>query len=431
MGAFSLLEMLDMVKSLVQQPQTQNVWVVAEVQDVQVRGGHCYMEMLQKDDQGRQMARVRGCIWASNFSRIAARFYSETGQPFASGLKVMVRASASFHPVFGMSLVINEVNPEFTMGDLLRRRAEILRRLQAEGVLEMNRRLCWPMVPQRIAVISAPGAAGYGDFMNQLYSSPNRLRFVTRLFPAVMQGTSAPASIIAALGDVADCMDQWDGVVIIRGGGATSDLQAYEDYDLASAVAQFPLPVAIGIGHERDVTVLDYVANARLKTPTAVAEWLISRGDAALSAFSTLGARILQAATDRVSGNREQLAQAQGLLPVAARGAVERARNRLSSASVALSGVSARMVLPQLQKLSMTGAAIAAAASNIVSRRRDALASAEVLLGALSPEATLRRGYSITRIDGVAVKSVADIPPGALLETTFADGSVKSQIKST
>jgi len=158
--AMTLLEMLDVVRTFVQQPATQNVWVTAEVQDVQVRGGHCYMEMLQKDDAGRQQARVRGCIWASNYARIARSFYNATGQQFASGLKVMVRVSASFHPVFGISLVINEVNPEFTMGDLLRRRNEILRRLQAEGVLEMNRQLRWPLVPQRIAVVSVALSVG-------------------------------------------------------------------------------------------------------------------------------------------------------------------------------------------------------------------------------------------------------------------------------
>ena len=424
MKAMTLLEMLDIIRTFVQQPATQNIWVVAEVQDVQVRGGHCYMELLQKDDSGRQQARVRGCIWANNYHRIATGFYNATGQPFASGLKVMVRASASFHPVFGISLVISEINPEFTMGDLLRRRAEILRRLQQEGVLEMNRQLHWPAVPQRIAVVSAPGAAGYGDFINQLYSNPSHIRFTTRLYPATMQGASAPESIIAALMDVADDADLWDGVVIIRGGGATSDLQAFEDYALAATVAQFPLPVAIGIGHERDVTVLDYVANARLKTPTAVAEWLISCGDNVLSAINNLGAKILQAVTDRLSGNRQQLAQAQGLLPALAQGALERASSRLGNASGLLAGISGRLILPQLERLAMTAKAIETATANLLQRRRDSLSAAEQLLKALSPQATLARGYSITRVNGKAVTNPADIPPGATVETTLAAGKL-------
>lgn len=424
--ALTLEQLLNTVKNLVQRPETQNKWVVAELQDVQVRGGHCYMELLQKDDVGRQVARVRGCIWANNYRWIAPQFYAATGQQFASGLKVMVLASVSYHPVYGISLVISHVNPEYTMGDLLRRRAEILRRLKADGILELNRSLEWTLVPQRIAVISAPGAAGYGDFINQLYSSVNRIRFTTKLFPATMQGASAPQSIIAALDRISSEVADWDGVVIIRGGGATSDLQAYEDYDLAAAVAQFPLPIAIGIGHERDVTVLDWVANTRLKTPTAVAEWLISRGDVVLTQFITLGQRILQSVTDRLTGDREQLAQARGLLPVAAAGAFERAKSRLTNAVSLLSGVSGRLIHPQLERLAMKGKAIAAAAANIIQRRRADLDNDQRLLDTLSPQATLLRGYSITRINGHAVKSAAEITAGDTLETTLATGTITS-----
>ena len=281
-------------------------------------------------------------------------------------------------------------------------------------------------MPQRIAVISAPGAAGYGDFINQLYSSVNRIRFTTKLFPATMQGASAPQSIIAALDRISSEVADWDGVVIIRGGGATSDLQAYEDYDLAAAVAQFPLPIAIGIGHERDVTVLDWVANTRLKTPTAVAEWLISRGDVVLTQFITLGQRILQSVTDRLTGDREQLAQARGLLPVAAAGAFERAKSRLTNAVSLLSGVSGRLIHPQLERLAMKGEAIAAAAANIIQRRRADLDNDQRLLDTLSPQATLLRGYSITRINGHAVKSAAEITAGDTLETTLATGTITS-----
>ena len=263
-NSLSLLELTRLVASLVQRPETQNVWVTAELSDVAVRGGHCYMELLQKDERGLQVAKARGVIWASNFPRIDAEFFAATGQRFATGLKVMLHVSASMHPVYGFSLVVTAVNPDYTMGDLMRRRREILERLQREGILELNRQLQWPAVPQRIAVVSAEGAAGYGDFMNQLYHNPSRLRFKTRLYPAVMQGTSAPRSIISALECIAAEADMWDGVVIIRGGGATSDLQAFEDYELAANVAQFPLPIAIGIGHERDITVLDWVANKRL-----------------------------------------------------------------------------------------------------------------------------------------------------------------------
>lgn len=419
----TLLELTQRISNLVMRPETQNVWITAELQDVASRGGHCYMELLQKDEDGRQVARIRGCCWANIYGPLSRRFYEATGQQFASGLKVMLRVSATMHSVFGLSLVIQEVNPEYTVGDLIRRRNEILRKLQDEGILEDNRSLKWPIVIQRVAIISAPGAAGYGDFMNQLLNNPSRLKFKTRLFPAVMQGASAPASIIAALEEIAKEAKEWDGVVIIRGGGATSDLQAFEDYALAASVAQFPLPVAIGIGHERDVTVLDWVANIRLKTPTAVAEWLIGKGETVLGALIAAGNKIVQYATQRVAGDKEQLAQAEALLPVAATGAVERSKAMLTRAVSTLYGLSSGKIEPSRARLDMIAANLAAASSNQLRRQAERLDASEKLLEVLSPASTLARGYSITRIDGHAVSSVKDVPLGALLEITLADGS--------
>ena len=427
MESVSLLQLQRLVASLVQRPETQNVWVTAELSDVAVRGGHCYMELLQKDDRGLQVAKARGVIWASLYPSIDSQFYAATGQRFASGLKVMLRVSASMHPVYGFSLVVSAVNPEYTLGDLLQRRREILERLKREGILNLNRELKWATpVPQRIAVISAAGAAGYGDFMNQLHTNPSHLRFVTRLFPAIMQGNSAPPSIIAALDQVAAEADQWDCVVIIRGGGATSDLQAFEDYDLAANVAQFPLPVVIGIGHERDITVLDYIANTRLKTPTAVAEWLIAQGESALTWLQNTGQRILQIASQRISGNKEQLAHAEGLLPVLAQGAVERSLTKLRKAATTLDSVSSRRIQPQLTRLQMIADSIPVSALRAIERQRQLLDSRAELLEALSPHATLARGYSITRVNGRAVTDASQVKPGEVLETTLANGTLRS-----
>ncbi|MDD6281700.1 MAG: exodeoxyribonuclease VII large subunit [Muribaculaceae bacterium] len=424
--SISLLELTRRIAYLVQAPETQNVWVTAELQDVNARGGHCYMELLQKDEAGRQVARIRGCCWANIYGPLARRFYQATGQQFASGLKVMLKVSASMHPVFGLSLVVLEVNPEYTLGDLVRRRMEIINRLQKEGVLEMNRQLQWPKVVQRIAVISAKGAAGYGDFLNQLYHNPMRLRFHTELFQATMQGTSAPASIIDALSRIADRQEEFDGVVIIRGGGATSDLQAYEDYDLAVAVAQFPLPIAIGIGHERDITVLDWVANTRLKTPTAVAEWLISRNENVLNALGVAGNKILQLVNDRLAGNKQQLAQAEALLPVAARGTLDRRNQRLRQAIASLAGLPAAKIQPALARLDAFPQRIADAIAARITFARGQINAQEHILKVLSPAATLARGYSITRIDGHAVSSVQAVPPGSILEITLSDGTISA-----
>jgi exodeoxyribonuclease VII large subunit len=387
------------------------------------------MELLQKDAAGRQEARIRGCCWANVFGPLSRSFYEATGQQFASGLKVMLKVSASMHPVFGLSLVVSAVNPEYTMGDLLRRRNEILKRLTAEGIIEMNRQLKWPTVVQRIAVISARGAAGYGDFINQLYSNSSHLRFTTKLFPAVMQGASAPKSIIAALDAIAMEEQNWDGVVIIRGGGATSDLQAYEDYDLAATVAQFPLPIAIGIGHERDITVLDWVANTRLKTPTAVAEWLVGKAENILNALVMAGNKILQLATQQIAGNKEQLAQAQALLPVAAQGRVERAKAAMTRAIASLYGLPSGKIQPARARLDMMAANLAAAKDVAIRRQNEQLNAYQKLLEVLSPAATLQRGYSITRLNGHAVSAATTVPAGSTIEITLSDGMLTAITK--
>lgn len=425
--SLTLLQLNQRIAALMTVPDTQNVWVTAELSDVAVRGGHCYMELLQKHPEtGATLAKARGVIWASAYSRIATDFMAATGQRFVSGLKVMVRASASMHPVYGMSLVISAVNPEYTMGDLLRRRREILLRLQNEGILELNRQLEWVEVPLRIAIISARGAAGYGDFINQLYSNTSRLNFKTQLFEATMQGDRTPSTVIAALNAIAMQQDKWDGVVIIRGGGATSDLVAFEDYELAANIAQFPLPVIVGIGHERDITVLDYVANMRVKTPTAAAEWLINRGDVALEYLRSMGASILQLVSDRIAGYNEQLSRYEALLPTAPLNAVERESARLRGDMLSLAQIGARRITPELARIEHIAGSIASATDVLIRRRSDRLDSMQAMLKALSPEATLRRGYSITRVEGKAVTDASQIPSGAEIETTLANGTIIS-----
>ena len=428
--SLTLLQLNQRIASLMTVPDTQNVWVTAELSDVSARGGHCYMELLQKHPEtGATLAKARGVIWANVYSCLSVDFFNATGQQFASGLKVMVRASASMHPVYGMSLVITAVNPEYTMGDLLRRRREILARLEKDGILEMNRQLEWCEVPLRIAVISARGAAGYGDFINQLYNNPSRLNFKTQLFEATMQGDRTPSTIIAALDEIAKHQDEWDGVVIIRGGGATSDLEAFENYDLAAHIAQFPLPVIVGIGHERDITVLDYVANMRVKTPTAAAEWLINRGDMALEYLRSMGASILQLVSDRIAGCNEQLSRYEALLPTVPLTAIERETARLRGDMLSLAQIGARRITPELARLDHIMKSVASAADVVLRRRSDRLESLQEMLNALSPEATLRRGYSITRVGGKAVTDASQISTGTLIETTLANGTIISETK--
>lgn len=428
--AMTLLQLSRHLSALVAVPSTQNVWVTAELSDVAERGGHCYMELLEKDTAGATVARMRGIIWAGNYHRLMAQFYSATGQRFVSGIKLMVCGSATLHPVYGLSLVITAINPEYTLGDLMRRRREILSRLKAEGILDMNRELPWPAAPLRVAVISAPGAAGYGDFINQLYHNDHRLRFAVKLFTSLMQGEKAPASIIAALEEVAGCMDDWDCVVIIRGGGATSDLATFDDYDLAANIAQFPLPVIVGIGHERDTTVLDYVANMRVKTPTAAAQWLIGRGAQQLTLLADIASTMLRVASDRMAGAKEQLSYYSGLLPAAAPGTLDRASARLRNAVSLTLTLSSRRILPAMARLQNLADNLPAIAARALSAHRDKINASARLLDALSPQATLRRGYSITRVDGVILTSASTVKPGAEIETTVADGKIISVVKS-
>ncbi len=424
----TLLQLNQLIAKLVATPQTTGLWVVAELSDVSVRGGHCYFELLQKDDRGMPLARTRATIWAGNYHRIIPPFEQATSQRFTSGIKVLLQVTVGMHPVYGLSVNVTDIDPSFTLGDLELRRREIIARLQAEGVLENNRTLTWPDIPTRIAIISAPKAAGYGDFINQLFNNPSHIRFNAKLFPAIMQGEKAPGSIIEALDAIATQANDWDCVVLIRGGGATSDLQAFEDYDLAANIANFPLPVVIGIGHERDRSVLDMVANMRVKTPTAAAEWLIARAESLLTALRNISSRMLQTVTDRLSGARQQLSHSSAMLPILPQGCLERARTRLTTCTGGLTSMRERIILPRLERISIYRQSLVDSAPKCLARQNQRLDSMTTLLDALSPQAVLRRGYSITRLhNGTICQSADSIPSGTTITTTLASGTITSK----
>lgn len=427
---YSLLQLQELLRDLVAAcPMSRNVWIVAELSDVAERGGHCYMELIQKDPStGANIAKARATIWANVWRQIRSQFAAATGQQFATGLKVMVRVTSGYHPLYGMNLNITAVNPSFTMGDRERRRREILDRLEREGTAGLNRELELPRPLQRIAVISAAGAAGYGDFMNQLLNNARRLRFDVKLFPAVMQGAQTSASIITRLDEIASQAHSWDCVCIIRGGGSSTDLDGFDTYELASNVAQFPLPVIVGIGHERDTTVLDFIACKRVKTPTAAAEFIVGLGELELERLHRCATALLQTATDTIAGALRQLAYISGRLPVAPGTAIHAAEKRLDAAAAALGRISTLRIQPLAARLDRYADAIAAAARNRISAARLKLDSAAALTEVLGPTATLARGFSITRIDGRAITDAAGIPPGATVVTTFARGSITSTV---
>lgn len=395
-------------RALAVAPGLNDVWIVAETSDLRCSGGHCYMELIEKDASGRPLAKCRAAIWASTYARLSAAFVSATGTTLRSDMKIMAKVNVSFHAVYGMCLVITDINPDYTVGDLARKRNAIIAQLKKDGVYDLNRSLPWVPVPNRVAIISAKGAAGFGDFMKHLHNNPLRLRFSTDLYEANLQGERTVPTVIAALEAIMECVDDYDCVVIIRGGGAVSDLSAFDDYSLAYHLAQFPLPVIVGIGHERDITVLDYVANKRVKTPTAAAELLLRMvGDAYGRVFDT-GRSILDAVRAAVAGRRQQLAYCQGLLPVLSQNVIERNRRKV--------GAEASRIISD-------------SVTNVLARNKARLSALGELLDAISPEATLRRGYSITRIGGKAVTDSSSIAPGDVIETVFAKGpAVKSTV---
>lgn len=414
-------------------PDLTDVWVTAETSDLRVSGGHCYMELLQKNpDTQAVLAKARAVIWANNYGRLSARFAAATGNNLRSDIKIMVRATVSFHAVYGLSLVISDIDPDYTAGDLVRKRNMILQQLQREGVAELNRSLTWPRLPVRVAVISAAGAAGYGDFLKHLHLNAARLRFTTTLFEAAMQGERTAPAVIAAMERIMDRIEEFDCVVIIRGGGAVSDLASFDDYDLAANVAQFPLPVVVGIGHERDVTVLDYVACQSVKTPTAAAELLLHTVEEAYGKLMQVGADILEAARARIAGAQHQLAYCQGLLPALAIGVIEKNRQLIGrNLTESLASAARNIIERNRQRIGDAFIrSLEAAARNVTSRNTLRLDAIEETLALLSPEATLRRGYSITRVNGHAVTDSSVLNPDDILETTFADGKpVRSKIQ--
>ncbi len=406
--ALTLVELNRRISALIASDTAlREQWVVAETSDLRRSGGHCYMELIEKDAAGLPVARLRAVIWASQFLRLNAKFKDVTGSDLHTDLRIMVRVTVSFHPAYGLSAVISDINPEYTCGELERRRREILARLDAEGVSDMNRTLAVAETCLRVAVVSARGAAGYGDFINQLFSNRSSIAFKVTLFEAVMQGESAPPSVISALDEIAAKSDDYDCVAILRGGGATGDMAAFDNYDLALNVCCFPLPVIIGIGHDRDRCVLDYIAAVSVKTPTAAAEWLVKRGEESLDRVRRLAADIYRLAGERLGGAMRQIAYYEGQLPALAESVVSRAMTAVNERY-------ATRIVDSVNK--------------IITRHTDRLDALGQIVGALAPEATLRRGFSITRVGGRALTDAATLADGDEIETILAHGKFKSKI---
>lgn len=385
MEALSLYDLNALVRRSLEQCLPDEYWVQAELSDVRTNStGHCYLEFIQKDPRSNNLiAKARGTIWANVYRLLKPYFEESTGQAFVSGIKVLVQVTVSFHELYGYSLTVQDIDPTYTLGDMARRRREILKQLEEEGVLTLNKELEMPVLPQRIAVVSSPTAAGYGDFCHQLKNNSRGFFFHTELFPALMQGDRVEESVLSALDAILNRQEDFDAVVIIRGGGATSDLSGFDTYLLAAACAQFPLPIITGIGHERDDTVLDSVAHTRVKTPTAAAEYLINCMDLAADELEVLISQLHESVRSRLTEEHCKLISY---------------RNRIPSAVV-------RRVSDAKLALLTTRKDISLAVQTLLSRQRHRLELLQQRLADASPEKMLARGYSITLKDGKVVKN--------------------------
>jgi exodeoxyribonuclease VII large subunit len=383
MKQYSLLELCDCIDEALQSKLEETYWVRAEIASLTERG-HCYMELVEKAKNNSIAAKVRATCWSHVYHLLAAYFANETGQMLSVGMQVLLQVEVSFHAVYGLSVNVVGIDPTFTLGDLARQRQQTIQRLQEEGVMDMQRSLKMATLPRRIAVVSASDAAGYGDFCHQLESNSGGFRFHTQLYPAVMQGEQSPASIIRALGEIAERTEEYDVVVIVRGGGASTDLRNFDDYSLALHCANFPLPIIAGVGHTRDVSVVDMVVHTSVKTPTAAAEWLIN--------------------------------------------AMQEQAEKVGELYVRLQRVAQHAIHKQQNRLEALWQSLRFATQRRISKQRNQLELWEKTIGIHSPERIYRMGYSLTTVNGKVVRSIHDVKAGEEMLTHTGDGVIRSEV---
>lgn len=429
---FTLSELTGAVRDTLEATFPETYWVRAETSDVRVNAasGHCYLEFIEKNPKTNQLvAKARGSIWAKVFRMLKPYFEMETGQTFTSGLKVLVKVTIEFHELYGFSLNVVDIDPTYTIGDMARKRQEIIRQLQADGVFTLNKELTFPDFPTRIAVITSPTAAGYEDFLNQLLHNQAGYPFYPKLFPALMQGEKTEESVIAALERIDACREYFDVVVIIRGGGATSDLSSFDSYLLAAHCAQFPLPIITGIGHERDDTIVDLVAHTRLKTPTAVAAFLIHCLDQQAATLNDLEERFTQEVRGWLKEESYTLQQIGSRFPMLVKNRLEKNLSALHILTAQLPGIIQQSVNREGSSLIQMKQRIRVATDSRFTHEIRFLELKEQFIRMASPDYILQRGYNLTLQNGKIVKTVKDIQENEPLTTRFMDGEVVADIR--
>ena len=407
---YSLHALNSLVREAIEDSLSQEYWVSAELSEVRESRGHCYMELIEKSGSANTpIARASAVCWSNTWQILRPYFERTTGEPLRPGMKVLLQVYPRFHEAYGFSWIVSDIDPSFTMGDMALRRMEIIRILKEEGVWELNKELTLPVFTQRIAVISSATAAGYGDFCRQLTDNEYGFAFTTRLFAATMQGESVEQSVISALNKINEQVDSFDCVVIIRGGGAVSDMSGFDSLLLAENVANFPLPVITGIGHDRDECILDIISHTRVKTPTAAAALLISR---------------LKEVSDHIDLCRDIIVN-----HVESRMNTE--RQRLNTLAQRVPMIFSIVKTKQAAMLDMKMARISSAIERRITNENHRLSILSERAEALNPQKILRLGYSITTLDGKVVRDASTLPDNSIIETKLAKGKIISIVKKS
>ena len=426
----TLYELNMLVRETIETTLPDAYWVEAELSELRESNGHCYMELVQKDAKGNTpIARASAKCWRSKWFLVRNHFERVTGSRLRPGMKVLLEVYAQFHENYGFSWIVTDIDPTYTLGDMARKRKEILAQLEKEGVLELNKELELPMFTQNIAVISSGTAAGYGDFCDQLAANGRGLCFNPVLFQATMQGEGIEKSIIAALDRINMHADLFDCVVIIRGGGAVSDLSGFDSLPLAENVANFPLPIITGIGHERDESVLDIVAHKSLKTPTAVAAFLIDNLESVARRIDDSCDRITAEARRIIDGEKARINRLSERIPLLFSLEKTRHLSRLDAISERMKAAATRMTDMSLNRINNLSSSIRPALKTMLMAERHRIELLSQRAWVLDPERMLAKGYSITLREGRVLRDISQLEEGDIIETRLSKGAFTSSVK--
>ena len=424
----TLFELNSLVSEVLENAMPRQYWVEAELSDVNERRGHLFAELIEKDeDSNTPVARASAKCWASTWYSLKRTFERVTGEQLRTGMKVLLKVYVQFHPAYGFSWIITDIDPTFTLGDLAKKRMEIIAQLKAEGIFDMQRQLSLPMFCQHIAVISSATAAGYGDFCNHLHNNPYGFFFKTTLFHAVMQGEQIESSVIDALNRIFDAHEEYDCVVIIRGGGATSDMSGFDTLDLAENVANFPLPIITGIGHDRDECILDMISFHRVKTPTAAADFLLSHLDNTSRTIDNLADRMVRSVARYLETERVRMKGISSKIPILFSMVKANETNRIELLSKRIENALRQKTEQENHRMQMLQHTIEVAVRLAIEKERHRLSLLAQKGLSLDPEIILKRGYSITLSGGKVVTDASKVIKGEILETKLANGTVLSR----